>query len=58
MFQCVYISGGATLNSIRVAQWMLQTPGSTTYFGAIGSDKFGDILGEKSKYLSNVIHNK
>ena len=40
-----YIAGGATLNSIRVAQWMLQIPGSTAYFGAIGQDKFGETLG-------------
>lgn len=39
-----YIAGGATLNSIRVAQWMLQVPGSTAYFGAIGQDKFGEQL--------------
>ena len=25
-----YIAGGATQNSIRVAQWMLQTPGATS----------------------------
>eukprot|EP00597_Dinobryon_sp_UTEXLB2267_P001111 CAMPEP_0170070592 /NCGR_PEP_ID=MMETSP0019_2-20121128/8822_1 /TAXON_ID=98059 /ORGANISM="Dinobryon sp., Strain UTEXLB2267" /LENGTH=339 /DNA_ID=CAMNT_0010278901 /DNA_START=34 /DNA_END=1053 /DNA_ORIENTATION=+ len=39
-----YIAGGATQNSIRVAQWMLQIPGSTYYFGAIGADKYGEIL--------------
>jgi adenosine kinase len=33
-----YIAGGATQNSIRVAQWMLQTPGSTAYMGCIGKD--------------------
>jgi sugar/nucleoside kinase (ribokinase family) len=52
---CMCVSGGATLNSIRVAQWMLQTPGSTTYFGAIGNDKFGDTLGQKSEHLSTII---
>lgn len=36
-----YIAGGATQNSIRVAQWMLQTPNATSYFGAIGDDDFG-----------------
>lgn len=39
-----YIAGGATQNSIRVAQWMLQTPGSTSYFGAIGADSYGETL--------------
>lgn len=36
-----YIAGGATQNSIRVAQWLLQSPGATSYFGAVGDDKFG-----------------
>lgn len=40
-----YIAGGATQNSIRVAQWMLKIPGSTSYFGAIGTDAFGEQLG-------------
>mmetsp|Transcript_23949 Transcript_23949/g.75313 ORF Transcript_23949/g.75313 Transcript_23949/m.75313 type:complete len:354 (-) Transcript_23949:74-1135(-) len=35
-----YIAGGATQNSIRVAQWMLQAPGSTAYIGCTGSDDF------------------
>lgn len=33
-----YIAGGATQNSIRVAQWMLQSPGATAYMGCVGSD--------------------
>lgn len=36
-----YSAGGATQNSIRVAQWMLQTPGATSYFGSIGDDEYG-----------------
>jgi len=39
-----YIPGGATLNSIRVAQWMLKTPNATSFFGCIADDKFGGIL--------------
>jgi adenosine kinase len=35
-----YIAGGATQNSIRVAQWMLQAPGSTAYMGCVGQDEF------------------
>jgi len=34
-----YIAGGATQNSIRVAQWMLQTAGSTAYIGCVGKDE-------------------
>lgn len=36
-----YIVGGATQNSIRVAQWMLQTPGATAFMGCIGADDLG-----------------
>lgn len=39
-----YIAGGATQNSIRVAQWMLQIPGATSYVGCIGKDEFGEKL--------------
>jgi len=40
-----YIAGGATQNSIRVAQWMMGAPGATAFVGAIGmGDAFGDQL--------------
>lgn len=35
-----YIAGGATQNSIRVAQWMLQEAGATAYMGCVGNDEF------------------
>lgn len=41
-----YIAGGATQNTIRVAQWMLQEPGKTAYFGCVGDDAFGKTLAE------------
>ncbi|XXG89641.1 hypothetical protein AAC387_Pa12g1594 [Persea americana] len=44
-----YTAGGATQNSIRVAQWMLQTPGATSYIGSIGKDKFGEEMKKSSK---------
>lgn len=44
-----YIAGGATQNSIRVAQWMLQDPGHTGFLGAIGSDDFGGKLAACAK---------
>lgn len=44
-----YIPGGATQNSIRVAQWLLQTPGATSYFGCIGDDDFGGKMKENAK---------
>ncbi|XP_041371458.1 adenosine kinase-like [Gigantopelta aegis] len=44
-----YIAGGATQNSIRVAQWLLQKPHATTFFGGVGDDKFKSILEEKAR---------
>lgn len=44
-----YVPGGATLNSIRIAQWILQVPKATTYFGCIADDKYGKILREKAE---------
>jgi len=41
-----YIAGGATQNSIRVAQWMLQKADATAYMGCIGKDSNGDKLKE------------
>ena len=40
------MAGGATQNSIRIAQWLLQVPGATSYFGATGNDDFGRKLRE------------
>mmetsp|Transcript_132361 Transcript_132361/g.229525 ORF Transcript_132361/g.229525 Transcript_132361/m.229525 type:complete len:341 (-) Transcript_132361:187-1209(-) len=42
-----YIPGGATLNSIRVANWMLQESGTCSYVGCIGKDKYGETMKEK-----------
>lgn len=39
-----YIAGGATQNSIRVAQWMLGVPGATTYMGCVGADHYAEVL--------------
>lgn len=39
-----YIAGGATQNSIRVAQWILGEAGVTGYMGSIGADGFGEKL--------------
>lgn len=39
-----YIAGGATQNSIRVAQWVSGQPGATAYIGAVGSDEYGTRL--------------
>ncbi|KAG4953615.1 hypothetical protein JHK87_039209 [Glycine soja] len=53
------IVGGATHNSIKVAQWMLQVPGATSYMGGIGKDKFGEEMKKNSKLAGvNVGGNK
>uniref|UniRef100_H2Y554 Adenosine kinase n=1 Tax=Ciona savignyi TaxID=51511 RepID=H2Y554_CIOSA len=49
MFPVEYIAGGATQNSIKVAQWMLKKPLSTTFVGCIGEDNYGNILKEKAE---------
>ncbi|MCL7032017.1 hypothetical protein MKW94_003562 [Papaver nudicaule] len=51
-----YIAGGATQNSIRVAQWMLQTPGATSFMGCIGKDKYGEEMKKNSKLAGLNVH--
>ncbi|KAJ3429189.1 hypothetical protein M0812_24530 [Anaeramoeba flamelloides] len=48
-YEVEYIAGGATQNSIRVSQWMLQHEGATWYTGAVGNDKFGKQLENSAK---------
>ena len=50
-FNVEYIAGGATQNSIRVAQWMLQdvAPGATAYIGCVGKDANGARLAAAAK---------
>ncbi|XP_074651952.1 uncharacterized protein LOC141906521 isoform X2 [Tubulanus polymorphus] len=44
-----YVAGGATQNTIRVAQWLLGRQNATTFVGAIGADENGKILTKKAK---------
>ncbi|KAL3866339.1 hypothetical protein ACJMK2_043645 [Sinanodonta woodiana] len=48
-YEPAFLAGGATQNSIRVAQWLLKRPGTTTFFGAVGDDKYKDILEETAR---------
>jgi len=44
-----FIAGGATQNSIRVAQWMLTKAGltnNTAFMGCVGSDNYAKTLEE------------
>lgn len=47
--ECTYTAGGSVQNTLRVAQWILQKPNVTTFFGCVGKDKFSDILAEKAR---------
>jgi len=56
-----FIAGGATQNTIRVAQWMLQEAGATAYMGCIGVDENGAKLekacaddGVKALYMKDT----
>jgi len=45
-----YLAGGATQNTIRVAQWLLQeSKGATAYIGCVGDDKYGKQLADSAK---------
>lgn len=41
-----YIAGGATQNSIRVAQWLMQSEGATSFIGSVGNDDYAKTLTE------------
>eukprot|EP00299_Pterocystis_sp_00344_P009483 c4007_g1_i1.p1 GENE.c4007_g1_i1~~c4007_g1_i1.p1 ORF type:complete len:354 (-),score=96.54 c4007_g1_i1:56-1117(-) len=44
-FEVSYIAGGATQNTMRVAQWFIQSPPHvSTYVGCVGKDRFGQVL--------------
>merc|ERR1712111_233525 len=43
-YQVEYIAGGATQNSIRVAQWILKDEKVAAYFGSVGEDADGETL--------------
>lgn len=47
-FDVEYIAGGATLNTMRVCQWLVQKPNVISYFGCIGDDDYGKKLVEKA----------
>lgn len=56
-FKVEYHAGGATQNSIKIAQWMIQEPHKVgTFFGCIGKDKFGEILKEKAEEVHVDAH--
>jgi sugar/nucleoside kinase (ribokinase family) len=49
-----YIAGGATQNTVRVAQWMLATSGATSYIGCVGKDTYAEKM--KAVCLKDGVH--
>ena len=52
-----FIAGGATQNSIRVAQWMLQEKkGQTAFMGCVGKDEYGETLATCASKDGVLVH--
>eukprot|EP00245_Coleochaete_scutata_P008334 TRINITY_DN2515_c0_g1_i1.p1 TRINITY_DN2515_c0_g1~~TRINITY_DN2515_c0_g1_i1.p1 ORF type:complete len:373 (-),score=100.80 TRINITY_DN2515_c0_g1_i1:253-1281(-) len=51
-----YIAGGATQNSIRVAQWMLQKPGAVAYMGSVSKDAFAEEMKKNCAATGVTVH--
>lgn len=46
-----YLAGGATLNTIKMIQWILDRPQACTYIGCISEDEAGRILKRECEKL-------
>ena len=55
-YKPTYIAGGATQNSIRVAQWLLHTHWATTFLGGVADDMFGHILEDSANGVGVNVH--
>ncbi|KAH8419197.1 hypothetical protein KR222_010421, partial [Zaprionus bogoriensis] len=44
-----YSAGGACQNSMRVFQWIINTPMRAIFVGAVGKDKFGETIAKRAK---------
>lgn len=51
-----YIAGGATQNTVRVAQWMMQKPGQTAFMGCVGNDDYAKQLEECASSDGVLVH--
>lgn len=53
-----FIAGGATQNSIRVAQWMLlpSSSGNTAFMGCVGEDAYGKQLEQCAEKDGVLVH--
>lgn len=48
-YKADFIAGGSVQNALRVAQWLLEKPKVTTFFGCVGEDKYAKILEEAAR---------
>lgn len=55
-FKPTYIAGGATQNSIRVAQWMMNKAGQAAFMGCVGSDDYAKQLEECATSDGVLVH--
>jgi len=44
-----FVPGGATQNSMRVAQWIVRQPSAVSFMGSVGKDEYSKILEDKCK---------
>ncbi|XP_064099702.1 uncharacterized protein LOC135210778 isoform X3 [Macrobrachium nipponense] len=50
-----YIAGGATQNSMRVAQWIIKEPKRATFMGSVGEDVYSKILQTRAEDAGVVV---
>lgn len=50
-----YIAGGSTQNTLRVAQWLIEKPKVAVFMGAVGKDKYSEILETKASEFGLVV---
>lgn len=43
-YNAEFIAGGSVQNALRVAQWFLEKPKVTTFFGCVGEDEYAKII--------------
>jgi adenosine kinase len=55
-FKVEYVPGGATLNTVRTAQWIMGIPRSVSFVGCIGKDKYGQILEDMANRAGVATH--
>lgn len=47
-YNAEFIAGGSVQNAFRVAQWLLDKPKVSTFFGCVGEDDYSKILEKKA----------